>query len=70
MDIQIIDTGYFYADGGAMLGAIPKTAALPQQRNQRLRPGNEEPACIKRSRKSDPYRQRSRHETSPATELL
>ena len=26
MDIQIIDTGYFYADGGAMFGAIPKTA--------------------------------------------
>lgn len=26
MDIQAIDTGYFYADGGAMFGAIPKTA--------------------------------------------
>ena len=26
MDIQIINTGYFYADGGAMFGAIPKTA--------------------------------------------
>ena len=28
MNIQIetIDTGYFYADGGAMFGAIPKTA--------------------------------------------
>ena len=24
--IEIIDTGYFYADGGAMFGAIPKTA--------------------------------------------
>lgn len=26
MQIQLIDTGYFYADGGAMFGAIPKTA--------------------------------------------
>ena len=26
MKIQTIDTGYFYADGGAMFGAIPKTA--------------------------------------------
>lgn len=26
MSIQLIDTGYFYADGGAMFGAIPKTA--------------------------------------------
>ena len=26
MEIQLIDTGYFYADGGAMFGAIPKTA--------------------------------------------
>ena len=26
MTIQIIDTGYFYADGGAMFGAIPKSA--------------------------------------------
>ena len=26
MNIQLIDTGYFYADGGAMFGAIPKTA--------------------------------------------
>lgn len=26
MKIQLIDTGYFYADGGAMFGAIPKTA--------------------------------------------
>ena len=23
--IDIFDTGYFYADGGAMFGAIPKT---------------------------------------------
>ncbi len=26
MKIELIDTGYFYADGGAMFGAIPKTA--------------------------------------------
>ena len=26
MRIKIIDTGYFYADGGAMFGAIPKSA--------------------------------------------
>lgn len=26
MKLQLIDTGYFYADGGAMFGAIPKTA--------------------------------------------
>lgn len=26
MSIQLIDTGYFHADGGAMFGAIPKTA--------------------------------------------
>lgn len=26
MDIQLIDTGFFFADGGAMFGAIPKTA--------------------------------------------
>ena len=26
MKLQIIDTGYFYADGGAMFGAIPKSA--------------------------------------------
>lgn len=26
MDVEIIDTGFFYADGGAMFGAIPKTA--------------------------------------------
>ena len=26
MEIKLIDTGYFYADGGAMFGAIPKTA--------------------------------------------
>ena len=26
MDLQLIDTGFFYADGGAMFGAIPKTA--------------------------------------------
>lgn len=26
MELKIIDTGYFYADGGAMFGAIPKSA--------------------------------------------
>ncbi len=26
MNLQIIDTGYFYADGGAMFGAIPKSS--------------------------------------------
>lgn len=26
MTIQLFDTGYFYADGGAMFGAVPKTA--------------------------------------------
>jgi glyoxylase-like metal-dependent hydrolase (beta-lactamase superfamily II) len=26
MKIQLIDTGYFHADGGAMFGAIPKTS--------------------------------------------
>lgn len=26
MEIEIIDTGYFFADGGAMFGAIPKTS--------------------------------------------
>lgn len=26
MTIELFDTGYFYADGGAMFGAIPKTA--------------------------------------------
>lgn len=26
MELHLIDTGYFYADGGAMFGAIPKTA--------------------------------------------
>lgn len=26
MQIELIDTGYFYADGGAMFGPIPKTS--------------------------------------------
>lgn len=26
MKIEVIDTGYFYADGGAMFGAVPKTS--------------------------------------------
>ena len=40
MDIQIIDTGYFYADGGAMFGAIPKTAW------SRRYPSNETNGCV------------------------
>lgn len=40
MDIRLIDTGYFYADGGAMFGAIPKTAW------QRRYPCNESNGCI------------------------
>lgn len=26
MELQLIETGYFYADGGAMFGAVPKSA--------------------------------------------
>lgn len=40
MQIQLIDTGYFYADGGAMFGAIPKTAW-----NRRY-PANDQNGCI------------------------
>lgn len=40
MDIQLIDTGYFYADGGAMFGAIPKTAW------SRRYPSNETNGCV------------------------
>ncbi|WP_455628616.1 MBL fold metallo-hydrolase [Parabacteroides chinchillae] len=40
MDVHLIDTGYFYADGGAMFGAIPKTAW------QRRYPSNETNECI------------------------
>lgn len=40
MNIQVIDTGYFYADGGAMFGAIPKTAW------SRRYPSNEANGCI------------------------
>ena len=40
MEIQLIDTGYFYADGGAMFGAIPKTAW------SRRYPSNEQNCCI------------------------
>lgn len=40
MDIQVIDTGYFYADGGAMFGAIPKTAW------SRRYPSNETNGCV------------------------
>jgi glyoxylase-like metal-dependent hydrolase (beta-lactamase superfamily II) len=40
MKIELIDTGYFYADGGAMFGAIPKTAW------QRRYPCNDENRCV------------------------
>lgn len=40
MKIQLIDTGYFYADGGAMFGAIPKTAW------SRRYPSNEANGCV------------------------
>lgn len=40
MDITIIDTGFFYADGGAMFGAIPKTAW------SRRYPSDEANGCI------------------------
>ncbi len=40
MDIQLIDTGFFYADGGAMFGAIPKTAW------SRRYPSNEQNGCV------------------------
>lgn len=40
MKIELIDTGYFYADGGAMFGAIPKTAW------SRRYPSNEKNGCI------------------------
>lgn len=40
MNIQLIDTGFFYADGGAMFGAIPKTAW------SRRYPSDEQNGCI------------------------
>ncbi|MCD7851403.1 MAG: MBL fold metallo-hydrolase [Parabacteroides sp.] len=40
MDIQLIDTGFFYADGGAMFGAIPKTAW------SRRYPSNGQNGCV------------------------
>lgn len=40
MHIEWIDTGYFYADGGAMFGAIPKTAW------QRRYPANDKNQCV------------------------
>ena len=40
MDIQLIDTGYFYADGGAMFGAIPKAAW------SRRYPSDEQNGCV------------------------
>lgn len=40
MKVQLIDTGRFYADGGAMFGAIPKTAW------SRRYPCNEKNGCI------------------------
>ena len=36
MNIQLIDTGYFYADGGAMFGPIPKTAWSRRYRSDAL----------------------------------
>lgn len=40
MRIQLFETGYFYADGGAMFGAIPKTAW------SRRYPADENNGCI------------------------
>jgi len=40
MEIRIIETGYFYADGGAMFGAIPKKSW------QRRYPSDQENGCI------------------------
>lgn len=40
MEIHIIDTGYFYTDGGAMFGTIPKTSW-----NRRY-PANDKNQCI------------------------
>ncbi|MDR1356423.1 MAG: MBL fold metallo-hydrolase [Tannerellaceae bacterium] len=40
MKIQLIDTGRFFADGGAMFGAIPKTAW------QRRYPCNDDNRCV------------------------
>ena len=40
MDIQLIDTGFFHADGGALFGAIPKTAW------SRRYPSDEQNGCI------------------------
>lgn len=38
--VELLDTGYFYADGGAMFGAIPKAAW------QRRYPVNEQNGCV------------------------
>lgn len=40
MHIQLIETGFFYADGGAMFGAIPKTAWI------RRYPSDAQNGCI------------------------
>ncbi|MGM9755790.1 MAG: MBL fold metallo-hydrolase, partial [Parabacteroides sp.] len=40
MKIDTIDTGYFYADGGAMFGAIPKSSW------SRRYPCNAQNACV------------------------
>lgn len=40
MKIEVIDTGFFYADGGAMFGAVPKNAW------KRRYPSDESNACI------------------------
>lgn len=40
MEVRLIDTGYFHADGGAMFGAIPKTSW------SRRYPSDEKNGCI------------------------
>lgn len=40
MEIELIDTGFFYADGGAMFGAIPKTSWSKRY------PSNEMNGCV------------------------
>ena len=40
MEIRRIDTGYFYADGGAMFGAVPKSAWM------RRYPSDERNRCV------------------------
>ena len=40
MELHLIDSGYFYADGGAMFGAIPKTAWSRRYKS------NEQNGCV------------------------